>query len=87
MNRRVLCDREVLEISVELPRLHILYYVYNNIIFCDRHFSMHSIIDTDALVVRLQDGAVVDASDELKHLGIEKGMSLHCVFLLLEAKS
>ena len=87
MNRRVLCDREVLEISIELPRLHILYFVYNNVVFCDKHFSINSINDSDALVVRLQDGAVVDASNELRNLGVEKGMSLNCVFLLLEAKS
>ncbi|MBR3840155.1 MAG: hypothetical protein IKM20_03365 [Erysipelotrichales bacterium] len=87
MHRCIICEREVLEISIELPRLHTVYYIYNNVVFCDKHFSMASIKDTDALVVRLQDGAVVDASDELKKLGIEKGMSMHCVFLLLEAKN
>ena len=87
MNRCVLCGHEVLEINIELPRLHTVYYVYNNIVFCDKYFSMASLKDSDALVVRLQDGAVVDASNELKKLGVEKGMSIHCVFLLLEAQN
>lgn len=86
MHRCMVEEHEVLEICLRLPRLDVTYYVYNNVIFCDDHFFLSSLNESKALVAIVKNGIITDVSRELQQMGIEKGMSLHCVFLLLDTK-
>lgn len=86
MNRSLLEGNEVLEICLRLPRLVLKYYIFNNIIITDDHFNISYLNTSNVLMLQVKDGIISEASNGLKYLGIEKGMSLKLAFVLLKEK-